>query len=204
MNFISLTYFLFLPAVLLLYHILPRRLKNPALLVSSYLFYMGWGPAHALLMLLSTATTYFGARLMEKRKRSARRLLLIFTLLVNFGILFTFKYFDFFASLLDGLMLRLGLVPAGRRLGLALPVGISFFTFQAVGYTIDVFRGKLAAERNFIDYALFVSFFPQLVAGPIDRAGSLLTQLKQVRRFSDEDLKAGCLRRQNSRRDSAP
>ena len=191
MNFNSLSYFLFLPAMLLLYFLLPRRWKNPVLLIASYGFYMGWGPPHALLLLCSTATTW-ACGLLTERSASPRRkkLWLAATLLANFGILFVFKYFNFFM----GLAAALGLPTPGVTLNLLLPVGISFFTFQSVGYSIDVYRGTLPAERNFIDYALFVSFFPQLVAGPIDRAGSLLPQLKAVRRFSDGNLKAGVLR----------
>ena len=194
MSFLSLRYFLFLPGVLLLCHVLPRRLKNPAMLAASYLFYMGWSPAHALLMLLSTVTTYFAARCMGLSGGRYRKLCLAGTLIVNFGILFLFKYFDFFAGALDGLLALLGRTGPGVRLSPVLPVGISFFTFQAAGYLIDVYRGEQPAERNFVDYALFVSFFPQIAAGPIGRAGSLLPQLKQDRAFSDEDLKAGTLR----------
>ena len=184
MNFNSLSYFLFLPAMLALYFLLPARVKNPALLLASYGFYMGWGPAYALLLLLSTASTFFCSLLTARRALGRRRLWLVCALALNFGVLFVFKYFDFFTSLFG----------ASFRLDLLLPVGISFFTFQSVGYAIDVYRGTIPAEKNFIDYALFVSFFPQLVAGPIDRAGNLLPQLKTVRRFSDENLKAGALR----------
>lgn len=184
MNFNSLSYFLFLPAMLALYFLLPARIRNPVLLLASYGFYMGWGPAYALLLLLSTASTFFCSLLTARRALGKRRLWLVCALALNFGVLFLFKYFDFFASLLG----------ASFRLNLLLPVGISFFTFQSIGYAIDVYRGTIPVERNFIDYALFVSFFPQLVAGPIDRAGNLLPQLKTVRRFSDENLKAGFLR----------
>ena len=190
MNFNSLSYFLFLPVMLALYYGLPARWKNPVLLGASYLFYMGWGPSHALLLLFCSLTTWGCGLLMEGRGAGRRRLWLLLTLLLNFGLLFVFKYFDFFSGLLSRLP-GAGPLP---RLNLLLPVGISFFTFQSVGYAIDVYRGTVPAERSFSDYALFVSFFPQLVAGPIDRAGSLLPQLKRARRFSDGNLKAGALR----------
>lgn len=190
MNFNSFSYFLFLPVMILLYFLLPQRLKNPVLLAASYLFYMGWGKAHALLLLLSSVTTWLCGLLVEKRALGRRKTWMAATLLINFGILFLFKYFNFFADIFTGIV---G-IGGERRLNLLLPVGISFYTFQSVGYSIDVYRGSIRAERNFFDYALFVSFFPQLVAGPIDRAGSLLPQLKKTRRFSDEDFKAGALR----------
>ena len=189
LNFNSLTYFLFLPATLLFYFLLPKRWKNPVLLVASYIFYMGWGPPYALLLLFSTLTTWIGGLLIAGTPQR-NRLWLVMTILVNFAILFIFKYFNFFTELLSAI----GIVAGGVHLNLMLPVGISFFTFQSVGYSIDVYRGTIPAERSFVDYALFVSFFPQLVAGPIDRASNLLPQIKTIRRFSDENLKAGALR----------
>ncbi|MCR4771488.1 MAG: MBOAT family protein [Oscillospiraceae bacterium] len=190
MNFNSFSYFLFLPVMLLLYFLLPRRLKNPALLAASYLFYMGWGRAYALLLLLSSVTTWLCGLLVEKRALGRRKSWIAAALAINFGILFLFKYFNFFADIFTGIFGMGG----ERRLDLLLPVGISFYTFQSAGYIIDVYRGSVRAERNFFDYALFVSFFPLLAAGPIERAGSLLPQLRQTRRFSDEDFKAGVLR----------
>ena len=194
MNFNSLSYLLFLPAMLLLYFLLPRRVKNPVLLIASYGFYMGWGPAYALLLLFATLTTFFAALAMERELWGRRKLWLAAALVLNFGVLFVFKYFNFFAGLTAVALRALGLAVPAVSVDLLLPVGISFFTFQVLGYAIDVCRRKIPAEHSFVDYALFVSFFPQLVAGPIDRAGSLLPQLKAVRSFSDENLKAGCLR----------
>lgn len=191
MNFISFSYLLFLPVTMLLSYLLPARWRNPALLACSYFFYVCWKPVYALFLLLSTITTYFCARLTE---RDRRRLWMVLTLVLNFGLLLLFKYLNFFLLLGGDLLGLLGLQVQPARLELLLPVGISFYTFQAAGYIIDVYRGEYPAERSFLDYALFVSFFPQIVSGPIGRGGSLLPQLKAERRFSDENLKSGCLR----------
>ena len=188
MSFTSLSYFLFLPVTAAVYYRLPRRWKNPALLLFSYGFYLCWTPGHALLLLGSTLCTW-GCGLAIGKGRGSRRLWLLAALLVNFGGLFLFKYFNFFTALVCGLF---GAQPP--RLGLALPVGISFFVFQGAGYVIDVYRGRTEPERSISDYALFIAFFPHIAAGPIDRAGALLPQLKAPRPFSDENLKAGTLR----------
>lgn len=184
MNFNSLTYLLFLPITVILYFVLPKRLKNPALLLASYFFYACWQPAYALLMLFSTAATYFCGRLLQRYK-SKKRLWLVLCLVVNLAILFFFKYFNFFSTLAFG--------KGALTLNVLLPVGISFYTFQAIGYTIDVYRGDIAAEKNFCNYALFVSFFPQLVAGPIERTGNILPQLKVSSKFSLDNLNKGLI-----------
>ena len=186
MNFLSLGYYLFLPALLLLYYRLPARWQNPLLLLASWGFYLCFGPVYGLFLLLSTLSTYGCALLLG---RSRRRLWPLLTLLLNFGLLLLFKYSNFFLSLGGALLGR-----AVPRLELLLPVGISFYTFQATGYVIDVWRGERELERSLVDYALFVSFFPQLASGPIGRAGKLLPQLKQPRRFSDENFKRGFVR----------
>ncbi len=193
MNFISESYLFFLPLSMLLYYLLPRRVKNPVLLLLSYGFYMSSGPAYGLLLAFSTLSSY-GCALAMGREGARRRRWLLLALLLNLGLLFVFKYFDFFSSSADLLLGRLGLPTPGLRLNLLLPAGISFFTFQSAGYLMDVYRGKVQAERNLLNYALFVAFFPQLLAGPIGRADALLPQLKERRRFSDENLKAGGMR----------
>lgn len=187
MNFNSLQYLLFLPVVVLLYYLLPRRLKDPMLLAASYYFYMCWQPVYAALMLFSTAVTWVSGLVMDRYPRK-KRLWLALSLLINLAILFVFKYFNFFSHTLASLFGR-----QGPTLNVLLPVGISFYTFQALGYSIDVYRGDLPAERNFLNYALFVSFFPQLVAGPIERADNILPQLKSPRPFRPENIQAGIL-----------
>ncbi len=189
MNFNSLQYLLFLPTTLALYFLLPQKLKNPLLLMASFFFYACWEPAYALLMLFSIAATYLCGRLMaSKRTAGRKKLWLALCLVVNLAILFFFKYFNFFTHTLGTLV--------GTELptlNVLLPVGISFYTFQALGYTIDVYRGTVPAEKNFVDYALFVSFFPQLVAGPIERTGNIVPQLKKTHKLKFENVKRGLL-----------
>lgn len=187
MLFNSLPFLLFFPAVCVLYYCIPGswlRLRNLFLLTASYYFYMSWEPAYALLLLTSTVVTYlsaFGiAQTTDKRKR---KVCLVASLVINLSLLFVFKYYNFLASnlmwLTDFCGVRIN-IPISKLL---LPVGISFYTFQALGYAIDVYRGTTKVERNFVTYALFVSFFPQLVAGPIERSNSLLPQFKQPHPF---------------------
>ncbi len=192
MLFNSLHFLLFFPLVCVLYFLLPRtRWRNAFLLLASYYFYMSWEPAYALLLLCSTVVTYLAARGMERHAGPARRRLLLANLGVNFGILFLFKYFNFAAENLNALLAPSGLAMSLPSLPLLLPMGISFYTFQAVGYSLDVYRGETAAERSFVDYALFVSFFPQLVAGPIERSSRLLPQFKRRHAFSYESASGG-------------
>ena len=172
MNFNSLQYVLFLPVTVALYFILPKKIKNPMLLLASYFFYMCWEPVYALLMLFSTAATYLCSILIDKKALGKRKLRLVLCLTVNLAILFFFKYYNFTADSFTSLFGLLGSEATVPTLNILLPVGISFYTFQALGYTMDVYRGDIPCEKNFIDYALFVSFFPQLVAGPIERTAS--------------------------------
>lgn len=193
MNFNSLSYLLFLALNILVYYLLPPKARNGWLLLSSYFFYMCWNPKYALLMLFSTAVTYVCGLLVEKSLWDRRKLWLVLSLVTNLAILFFFKYFNFASSLLTRVFGALGLGLEAPLLDVLLPVGISFYTFQALGYTIDVYRKDIGAEKNFIDYALFVSFFPQLVAGPIERSGNMLHQIKETHRFRAENLRDGVL-----------
>ena len=193
MNFNSLEYIAFLPVTVLLYYILPRKIKNPMLLAASYFFYMCWSPVYALLMLFSTSVTYLCGILVGKKVLGRKKLWLVLSLAINLSILFFFKYYNFFASSISGLLGYFGAHTALLRLDILLPVGISFYTFQALGYTIDVYRGKVSCEKNFIDYALFVSFFPQLVAGPIERTENIIPQLKVAHKFKFSNLRDGTL-----------
>ncbi len=193
MNFNSLAYLAFLAANILIYYLLPGKLRNFQLLTASYYFYMCWNPKYALLMLFSTAVTYACGLLVDKSVWGKRKLWLVLSLVTNFAILFFFKYFNFASGLLNRAFSFFGLGLESPLLDVLLPVGISFYTFQALGYTIDVYRKDIAAERNFIDYALFVSFFPQLVAGPIERSGNMLHQLKEFHPFRLENLRDGLL-----------
>ena len=196
MLFNSVAFLLFFPIVCVMYYAIPvERLKarNYMLLAASYYFYMNWEPAYALLLLTSTVVTYLAARGMEGTEdKQGKKLYLVGCLVLNLAILFLFKYYNFLASNIETLLKTCGLGIDIPEFGLLLPVGISFYTFQALGYSIDVYRGTTKAERDFGTYALFVSFFPQLVAGPIERSNQLLPQFKQKHnRFDYEGAMAG-------------
>ena len=195
MLFNSLDFLLFFPAVTLLYFIIPARWRHYCLLAASYYFYMCWSPRYALLMLFSTVATWLGGRVIAGSKRSfTRKAALTGVLFANLGVLAVFKYLTFFLENLARLLGLAGVVFTAPVVDLLLPVGISFYTFQALGYTIDVYRGDIEAEPDFFRYALFVSFFPQLVAGPIERSGSLLRQLRTNQRFDGRRVRAGLVR----------
>lgn len=202
MLFNSLQFLIFLPIVMAVYYIIPKPVKHLWLLAASYYFYMCWNAVYALLMLLSTVLTYLcglgldavGRRdLPAPRKLALRKAVLWASLLINLGILFFFKYFDFAIDSLNALLVHVGLHLNTPGFDVLLPVGISFYTFQALGYTIDVYRGEIYAERDFFRYALFVSFFPQLVAGPIERSKNLLSQLAVPHKFSYDNFREGLL-----------
>ena len=192
MVFNSLSFLIFFPIAVLGYYLLPQRFKNLWLLVLSYYFYMCWNAVYALLMFFSTLSTWLCAHWMGKMQAEAgRKLALGVNIGVNLGILFLFKYYDMFMQLVvDGLALA-GIRYTAPVLSLLLPVGISFYTFQALGYSIDVYRGTVKHEKSFLDYMLFVSFFPQLVAGPIERSANLLPQFHKPHPFVYDNLAMG-------------
>ena len=182
MNFNTLEFLLFLPAVLALHWALPHRLRWALLLAASLLFYFWWEPLAGLLLAAVVAVTWLcGLGAAREKPPAVRRACLAMALGACLGCLGVFKYAGFFAGLIHG-------GPAWRLL---LPVGISFYTFQALSYVLDVYRGRTAPEGHFGYYALFISFFPQLVAGPIERSGRLLPQLRRERTLSREQLSAG-------------
>ena len=193
MNFNSGVFLLFLPIAVGVHWLLPHKFRKYWLLAASYCFYMYANPALIGLLLLSTAVDY-GCSLGMERHRDNRKVmkgLLLTSLCVNLGLLFTFKYFDFFADNINQLCASASLAYRVPQLGLILPVGISFYTFQTMSYTIDVYRGRFTAEKNLVLFALYVSYFPQLVAGPIETPGDLMPQLKAEHAFSREDMAAG-------------
>ena len=195
MLFNSLTFLLFFPIVCVLHYAIPSaRVKgrNLLLLVASYFFYMNWEPVYAILLLTSTFVTYFAALGMghykDKRKR---KIYLVSSIVLNLAILFQFKYYNFLASNLEEALQVCGLRIQIPEFHMLLPVGISFYIFQALGYSIDVYRQTAKVEHDFLTYALFVSFFPQLVAGPIERSRNLLPQFRQCHRFKYDEVMAG-------------
>jgi len=186
MLFNSFEFLLFFPIVCIVYYAIPRNdWRNYFLLAASYYFYMGWKPVYALLLLTSTVITYAAALSMTKWQES-KKMILVFAILLNLSILFFFKYYQFAAENIAALMSVFGFKISFPALEVLLPVGISFYIFQALGYSIDVYRGDIKAEWNFPKYALFVSFFPQLVAGPIERCGNLLKQFNKKHDFDSE------------------
>lgn len=206
MLFNSIDFLMFFPIVTVVFFMIPRKLRCFWLLISSYYFYMSWNPKYAILIASSTVVTYLSgiaitavnrkSSLDGSRKNIFKKSIVAASLLFNLGILIIFKYADFFLGNVYAFMNVLGIQVTERRLDLLLPVGISFYTFQALSYTIDVYREKIDAERSLLKYALFVSFFPQLVAGPIERTSNLLTQIRRIEtesRFDFENVRSGLL-----------
>ena len=186
--FNSLEYAVFLPFVMLAYYGLRHRQQNVLLLVASYVFYGAWDWRFLGLLALSTVVDYAAAlRLSRSEDPGRRRLLLFASLGTNLAILGTFKYFGFFVSSAEAMLGSVGLAPSTPVLEVVLPVGISFYTFQSMSYTIDVYRRHLCATPSLIDFALYVAYFPQLVAGPIERATRLLPQISAPRTRPDGD-----------------
>lgn len=181
MVFNSLTFLIFFPAVLAVYLVLPKKIKKYWLLLASYYFYASWNLKYAVLILISTLITYLSGILLSRSDSvKTKKWIVAGSLLTNLGILFVFKYLGFFFDTLNHFLSVFGIKGLENHLYLLLPVGISFYTFQALGYTIDVYRGTIEPEKNIVRYALFVSFFPQLVAGPIERSGNLLSQIRKM------------------------
>lgn len=191
MLFNSFAFLFFFPIVCIVFFAMPTlKSRNLFLLAASYYFYMNWEPVYALLLLASTSITYFAA-LGVKKYEEHRKLILWVGIILNLLILFFFKYFNFAAENIVALMGYLGVRMSVPEFKVLLPVGISFYIFQALGYMIDVYRGDVKPEKNFFTYALFVSFFPQLVAGPIERSTNLLKQFYEKHKFDVENAISG-------------
>ena len=183
MLFNSIAFLLFFPIICLFYFAIPQdniKTRNGFLLIASYYFYMNWEPAYALLLLTSTFITYMvSIGIGHFQTQRLKKLCLVSSLVLNLAILFLFKYYNFITENVEFLLQSCHLAIDIPKFTLLLPVGISFYTFQALGYSIDVYKGTTKIERNFLTYALFVSFFPQLVAGPIERSNNLLPQFRE-------------------------
>jgi D-alanyl-lipoteichoic acid acyltransferase DltB (MBOAT superfamily) len=193
MTFTTLTFFLFLTVFFSLYWSIRRVwAQNLLIVLGSTLFYGWWDHRFVFLMLGTSLWDYCVGRGLDVVQGRGRKYLLAGSLLVNFGSLGTFKYFNFFADSFSRVAAALGWKVDPITLYVILPVGISFYTFQSVGYTIDVYRRKLPAVRNLIDFLAFVSFFPQLVAGPIERAPHMIPQFKSKRVFEYARAVDGC------------
>lgn len=202
MLFNSIQFLIFFPIVTLIYFLIPHKIRYIWLLISSYYFYMCWNPKYALLIATSTVITWVSGILIDqsnqltknkKQQAYEKKLWVALSFISNLAILFFFKYFDFALNNLNAVLAQLHLELIQPGFDVILPVGISFYTFQALSYTMDVYRGEIYAEKNIFKYALFVSFFPQLVAGPIERSKNLLIQFNEKHDFDYERVKNGLL-----------
>ena len=190
MVFNSLTFLVFFAAVLGVYRLpIPWRVKKVHLLISSYLFYAAWNPPFVVLIWLSTLVDWFVAgRLPQAESPLHRKALLLASLATNLGLLGFFKFGNFLLENFVALAASMGISYRPLQLDIVLPVGISFYTFQTLSYTFDVYRGRIRPSNTFLDFALFVTFFPQLVAGPIVRAAHFLPQCVEPRRVGTRQL----------------
>jgi alginate O-acetyltransferase complex protein AlgI len=192
MLFNSIDYLIFLPAVIILFYLIPHKYRWIMLLAASYYFYMCWRVEYILLIVTSTMVDYWaGLKMSEKVTQKERKPYLWLSLLVNLGLLFYFKYYGFFVGNLNELFSQFNLLINFQYMNILLPVGISFYTFQTLSYSIDIYRGNAKAEKHLGYFALYVTYFPQLVAGPIERSTRLLPQLRNKPKVSKEDIKFG-------------
>ena len=171
MLFNSFSYALFLPIVFILYWIMPQKFRCIIILLSSYYFYISWGPQYVAVILLTTLVSYAAALLMEGRHNGTlySRTLLTVSVIICIAILFFFKYFNFFTENIALLFQKISIPIQPFTLKLALPIGISFYIFQVISYLVDVYRGDIHAEKHLGIYAVYISFFPKVMQGPIER-----------------------------------
>ncbi|WP_348799283.1 MBOAT family O-acyltransferase [Flavobacterium adhaerens] len=195
MFFNSLAFAVFLPIIFLLYWFVFNKNKstqNAVLIIASYYFYSCWDWRFLFLLVFSTFLDYYtGIRIERSNKESGRKFWFWLSIVINLGFLGVFKYYNFFASSFAELLTDVGFKASPLLLDVILPVGISFYTFHGLSYVIDIYYKRIKAEYNFVDYSLFVSYFPLLVAGPIERATHLLPQVKVKRTFNFETAKEG-------------
>ncbi|MBD5644395.1 MBOAT family protein [Clostridium botulinum] len=199
MLFNSMHFLLFFPIVTFIYFFIPHKFRYIWLLITSYYFYMSWNPKYALLICISTIITYLSGILIEKsnkitdkqKSKFFKKLWVFLSLFINLSILFLFKYCNFFTYTFTKIFSLINITIKVPSFDFILPVGISFYTFQALSYTIDVYRGNIKFEKNLGKYALFVSFFPQLVAGPIEKSKDLLNQFNEKHIFDYNRVKNG-------------
>ena len=194
MLFNSIEYLIFLPTTFVLYWFLNNHLKaqNTLILLCSYIFYAWWDWRFLSLIVLSSIIDYvIGLNIENTTSGKAKKNWLLLSLSCNLGLLGVFKYYNFFASSFEGLMQSFGWSPGNVTLDIILPVGISFYTFQTLSYTLDIYRGTLKPTKNIISFFTYIAFFAQLVAGPIERAANLLPQIESKRTFNRSQFKDG-------------
>ena len=196
MIFNSIDFSIFLPIVFIIYWLIPSeqyKIQNSWLVIASYVFYGWWDYRFLSLIFISSVVDYLVSRSIESTIKTARkRLLLYVSLTVNLSLLFFFKYYNFFIESLVDAYTLFGVTLDVWTLNIILPVGISFYTFQTLSYSIDVYRGKIKPTKDFVAFSSYVSFFPQLVAGPIERASRLLPQFERSRTFDSQLAIDGC------------
>lgn len=192
MLFNSLSFAIFLPIVFLIYWAMPHKWRWVVLFISSYYFYMSWNVKYVVLILFTTFISYAcGLGLERAEGAKKKKILIVSTMVASLGCLFFFKYFNFASESIANILSCFTIQLHPVTLNLLLPVGISFYTFQTLGYVIDVYRGEVKAEKNFGKYATFIAFFPQLVAGPIERTKNLMPQILEEHKFDYEKAAAG-------------
>jgi alginate O-acetyltransferase complex protein AlgI len=192
MLFNSIDYLIFFPVVVALYFAMPARWRWLLLLLASYFFYMCWKPEYVVLIMISTLVDYYaGIKMGQQPSRKKKKPYLVLSLLVNLGMLAGFKYLDFFNGSANVLFNELNIDRQFPIYNILLPVGISFYVFQSLSYTIDVYRGSVQPEKHAGKFALYVCFFPQLVAGPIERSSHLLPQVNHPQSFDQQRLVSG-------------
>ncbi len=191
MSFTSIKFLIFFTVICFGYFLFNKKYKIYWLLLGSYFFYMSWNPKYALLMLFSTIVTYLSGILISRSKtKKEKKIWVALSIIINLLILTIFKYYSF---IIENITSVFKFINLPSTLNVLLPVGISFYTFQALSYTIDVYRNDVEVEKNFARYALFVSFFPQLVAGPIEKSKDLLKQFKEEHKFNWDNFKDGLI-----------
>jgi len=192
MLFNSIQFLIFFPVVMMLYFITPFKIRWILLLIASYYFYMCWKVDYIVLIIISTLIDYICSNQMAKlESKKTRKKWLLISIFSNLGILFGFKYFNFFSENIQTLFNQYNVFYEIPIFNVLLPVGISFYTFQTLSYSIDVYNGKTPAQKHLGVFAVYVSFFPQLVAGPIERSNHLLPQFFKEHKFSYDRVKSG-------------
>lgn len=194
MLFNSFEFVFFFPLITVIFFILPHRHRWVLLLAASYFFYGYWKWEYIFLLLFSTGVDYFaGLKIGSALTKSKKIFYLVLSLLTNLSVLFVFKYFNFFLGIFQSVFSSSKFLSEIPVVDLILPIGISFYTFQTISYSIDVYRGKRPPEKHFSKFALYVSFFPQLVAGPIERSTRLLPQFYKIQYFDWDRIRSGLL-----------
>lgn len=195
MVFNSIEFIVFLIIVLPIYFLINKKYKSIVLLVSSYYFYMAWKPEYIILIIISTIFNYFIAKLIDKNKDiSIKKVYLLICIIFNLTLLFVFKYLNFMIESVNEIIHIFDSKYSINTVNLLLPMGISFFTFQALGYVIDVYKNEIEPENNLIKFSLYITFFPQLVAGPIEKASRLIPQFYEEHKFEYQNVVSGLKR----------